>query len=288
VSAPANLLRVVRTDPPGAPLVTSQLDASTQLPVTQVLRVSPGEIDITFNEPIDSSTLSTASIAVEDLSRGTDISGLTFGYFNVTAPDGSVQGVIRIFSALNFGGATSVKITLQGGVNSNSIADRTGLRSALFDYNQDGVPDVQGDPFGTTIGAGQSFTILGIPTNDDFANAIGLSGSPLNVTGNNSNATLQISEPITGAGFTVWWNWTATATGFVTIDTQGSDFVTTMSVYTGSSLTALGLIAQSNTTGALSAAAVTFNAVAGTTYRIVVDGASGTALPFGNINLSFT
>ena len=73
------------------------------------------------------------------------------------------------------------------------------------------------------------------------------------------------------------WAWTATASGPVTFSTCGSTFDTVLSVRTGS-CTGPEVACSDNTTvwcgsGGTSHGQVTFNAVSGTTYFVVVDGA---------------
>jgi hypothetical protein len=116
----------------------------------------------------------------------------------------------------------------------------------------------------------------GCPANDDFQNASTLTGSSGTVTGDTTNATRQAGEPtILGnpGGKSVWFSWTAPASGTLTLDTHGSQFDTMLAVYTGSSLTALTLAqadddtARKDVTSSLSIAVT-----AGVTYRIQLDG----------------
>jgi hypothetical protein len=115
------------------------------------------------------------------------------------------------------------------------------------------------------------------PPNDNFANAQVLSGTTATATGTNVDATMEPGEP-EHAGFTggtsVWYVWTAPASGPVRISTCGSDFDTLLAVYTGDSVSALTTIA-SNDDACDTQSRVGFDATAGTTYRIVVDGLAG-------------
>src|SRR5439155_15585934 len=85
-------------------------------------------------------------------------------------------------------------------------------------------------------------------------------------------------------GKSVWWTWTAPAGGSVTIKTAGSSFDTLLGVYTGTSVSTLTTIASNDDSGGLQSS-VTFNAIAGTTYRIAVDGYNGIS---GNITLNIS
>ena len=89
------------------------------------------------------------------------------------------------------------------------------------------------------------------PANDAFANAITLNGPIVTTTGSNVGATKQFGqEPfLVGGDFggaSVWWNWTATASGQTTIDTEGSDFDTLLGVFTGTVPNQLALVADNN------------------------------------------
>src|SRR5688572_18885390 len=119
------------------------------------------------------------------------------------------------------------------------------------------------------------------PANDLFANAWTLTGTTVTTNGSSSqpvNATKEAGEP-NHAGFSggrsVWFNWTAPVGGQTRIDTVGSAFNTLLGVYTGTSVSALTLVAANdNIGGGLNTSRVEFSAVAGTTYRIAIDGRS--------------
>lgn len=135
------------------------------------------------------------------------------------------------------------------------------------------------------------------PVNDAFAGALTLTGLSGTTTGTNVNATVQPSEPSPASASgsrSVWWQWTAPTSGSTTIHTIGSDFDTTLGVYTGSSVTALSQVGANDDIDTLAgnlASRVTFQASAGTTYRIQVNswssaiGVGGTP---GNIVLSWS
>jgi subtilisin len=114
------------------------------------------------------------------------------------------------------------------------------------------------------------------PENDDFADAQALAGDPTaSVTGANPVATKEAGEPnhhgITGGG-SLWYRWTAPASGPVAIDLCGSDFDTVLAVYTGSAVGALTPLAGDDDSGCGLASLVSFDATGGVTYRIAVDG----------------
>jgi hypothetical protein len=130
---------------------------------------------------------------------------------------------------------------------------------------------------------------VGPPGNDEFANAYRLSGVSGQTNGSNYAAS---KEPMERAhagdvgGHSVWYQWTAPATGPVDINTVGSTFNTTLAVYTGTVLTNLNPIASNidDAEGAGLASRVDFWASAGTNYRIAIDGFGGA---IGNFILSW-
>ena len=126
------------------------------------------------------------------------------------------------------------------------------------------------------------------PANDDFADAEVLGPAlPINVSGTNVDATSQLGEPDNagqGPNRSVWYRWTAPSSGPVAITTNGSDFDTTLGVYTGPAVDTLSLVDDDDDGGFGLDSRVQFNAVSGTTYRISVDGFDSTE--FGDVELS--
>src|SRR6266568_4110133 len=117
------------------------------------------------------------------------------------------------------------------------------------------------------------------PVNDNFANAQGLSGASASVIGTSVNATKESGEPNhagNSGGHSVWYFWTAPGNTTVVVDTVGSSFDTLLAVYRGSSVSALTAVTSNDdiASGNLQSR-VTFTPVAGTTYRIAVDGYGG-------------
>lgn len=133
-------------------------------------------------------------------------------------------------------------------------------------------------------------TISVRPANDNFASAQTLTGTSGTVVGGNAFATKETGEPNHAAGNaggrSVWYQWTAPITGLATIDTLTSSFDTLLGVYTGNAVNGLTLVANNDdfSPGSIYQSKVTFPAVAGTVYRIAVDG-YGAAI--GNITLHY-
>jgi len=105
-----------------------------------------------------------------------------------------------------------------------------------------------------------------------------LTGSSGTAPGDTVLATKQASEPAhagNAGGHSIWFSWTAPATGRVFVDTAGSTFDTLLGVYTGSAVAGLSEVAANDNASAGGRSGVAFDAVSGTTYRFAVDGVSG-------------
>jgi hypothetical protein len=122
------------------------------------------------------------------------------------------------------------------------------------------------------------------PANDAFARRIMLLGSQAQATAVNVGASIEAGEPNPAGPYadaTLWWSWTAPASGWTTIDTAGSSFDTRLALYQGSTLGGLSLVAVSDDEGLLAGAPlitsgrITFNAQGGTTYQIQVGSVGG-------------
>jgi hypothetical protein len=132
---------------------------------------------------------------------------------------------------------------------------------------------------------------------DNFANAEELSLTESN-TGSNVGATHELGEPIhdpnalnssisqatkENINDSIWWKWTATTSGSVTVDTIGSTFNTVLAVYIANnpqapSVSSLSQIAfNDNISTSNTRSRVTFNATEGQVYYFVVDGAGNAA-----------
>lgn len=141
---------------------------------------------------------------------------------------------------------------------------------------------VASDPAGATesdVAIVLATNIPPIPMKDTFGQS-GTLGTNFSGVGLASNvgATIQSGEPQHGnepGGASVWVRWTAPASGIATFSTLGSDFDTTLGVYTGSTLASLTSVAENDDDVGFLNSEVTFNTKAGTEYQIAVDGFYG-------------
>ena len=123
---------------------------------------------------------------------------------------------------------------------------------------------------------------------DAFADAIQISGASGAVVGSNDGASKEPGEPAHAGnrgGASVWWRWTAPATGEAAFDTRGSSFDTLLAVYTGTRVDSLTRVASNDDIGGgVRQSQVTFTARRGQVYYIAVDGYGGAT---GNIVLNW-
>jgi hypothetical protein len=127
------------------------------------------------------------------------------------------------------------------------------------------------------------------PANDDFANRQVLpagfpGGLPVEESGSNVEATKETGENISpfAAGHSVWFEWEAETTEWVTVGVCDSDFAALIGVFTGSELTSLTKMASGNSAEGphcFNEREYTFKASSGTKYVIGVDGNAFTPLP---------
>lgn len=177
--------------------------------------------------------------------------------------------------SLNAGASVVVRV----GVNPDGLAPGTHVGTITFSAN--------GQSPGLQIAASVSVGATP-PVNDDFANALVLTQPSQIVSFNSVGASKETDEPdhTSSGGSSLWWLWTAPASGQVRMETQSATFDTMMAVYTGNAVNSLTEVASNddiNYEGGNTQSRVEFDATAGTTYAIAVDGFSGAS---GNAELS--
>ncbi len=116
------------------------------------------------------------------------------------------------------------------------------------------------------------------PANDDFFDALVLSGDHVSRADDNIDATKEPLEPNHAGnegGASIWYSWTAPASNPVHIDSCFTSLDTLLGVYTGDSVSNLTEIASNDDGAGCLGSVVDFSAQAGTTYRIAIDGYNG-------------
>ncbi|MDB6138153.1 MAG: hypothetical protein JWO94_1225 [Verrucomicrobiaceae bacterium] len=133
------------------------------------------------------------------------------------------------------------------------------------------------------------------PSNDNFANALALTPG-VSSSVDSTLATAQPGEPdhytfggARGATHSVWWKFTPAFSGYVQIDSRGSQYDTVLSVYTGTTLPSLHRVAQDDDSGSSAVprtSLVIIPVIKGTVYHIAVDGISGDITGSTTVNLA--
>lgn len=132
-----------------------------------------------------------------------------------------------------------------------------------------------------------TYSIIPIPSNDNFTNAVKVPPTGATYVSNNKLATTESGEPahagVASASSSLWWSFAPTNNVSVLVDTAGSLFNSIVAVYTNATLATLGEVVSADDVGARQQAYVTFDAKLGTTYRIAV--ASFATNSTGTLNL---
>lgn len=117
------------------------------------------------------------------------------------------------------------------------------------------------------------------PANDNFMNAVTQSGISFSEMASSVGATSEPGEPKHAkerGGKSVWWSWVAPSSGMLTVSTSGSSFDTLLGIYTGSVVQKLAVVGSNDDeTASVRTSRLSVAVVAGTTYRIAVDGFGG-------------
>lgn len=127
----------------------------------------------------------------------------------------------------------------------------------------------------------------GVPGSDGFETRGELAGLNAEGVAMNRLFSAQAFEPNHGSSrrATAWWSWTAPETGLVRMRTEGSEFDTTLTVYTGDTLSKLQRVAFNDDVAGAKWSEVRFEARRGDRFAIVIDGANANSTGFGNIRL---
>jgi len=196
------------------------------------------------------------------------------GTGTVSTVGSNFDTILAVYTGTTLAGLTRVASDDDSGGSLTSLVSFAVTTGTTYQIAVDGYGASSGN-----ITLNTSFVAAPLPpANDDFANASVLSGMSATATGANQTATKETGEPNhagnTG-GHSVWWSWTAPVSGTATITTDGSLLDTTLGIYVGTSVSSLTTIASDNDSGEGTRSQASFSAVAGTTYRIAVDGYNG-------------
>jgi hypothetical protein len=180
--------------------------------------------------------------------------------------DGSTSGVTTTFqSSTSLTAVISHTLLAFGGAHEITVVN----------------PPPGGGPSGAQL---LTVSISAPPANDNFANAIAINVVPFTNTVDNSSATTESADPTPPCvpnstnprTKTVWYAYSAGGNGPVTIDTIGSSYDTTLSVWTvsggaGASLQFTNVACNDDIVrGTITQSRVTFTASTGITYYVMI------------------
>ena len=194
------------------------------------------------------------------------------GSWQVSTTGSNFDTLLGIYTGSSVTGLTAVASDDNSGGSSTSRAVFTAVEGTIYHIAVDGYLGNIGSIHLSVT------TPLPPPANDLFASATSLTSGPASAMGSNAGASKESGEPNhagNAGGASVWWSWTAPSSGSWRVSTAGSNFDTTLCIYTGTSVEALTAVANDDNSGGGGTSRTDFAAVAGTTYRIAVDGYNG-------------
>ncbi len=214
------------------------------------------------------------------------------------AAGNQLDTILAVYTGSFVGALTSVASNTDiGPGNRNSRVTFSATKNTVYAIAVDGFNGATGDiALAVTLVAAAPDPGGGtVIANDNFADAAVLSGGDETITANSDLATEETGEPdhaVNRGGKSLWWKWTVTQGGDMTITTAGSDFNTLLAVYTINdktkplSFTNLKVTASHDDISENDrTSTVTFTGVLNTIYYIAVDGSNGVG---GNITLNVT
>ncbi len=262
-----SIVGTVTPPPPTLPVVSIRASDATAAETRTGQAVNSG----TF--VVSRTGATTAALAVSLRASGTATSGSDYNAVpaTVTIPAGAASVNVIINPVDDTLVELTETLVLAIGSNAAYAIDSTLTNATVSILDNDAPP-----PPPTT-------------SNDLFSNRRVITGTTANVTGSNVGATREAGEPTVrsvSGGKSVWWTWTAPSNGTTVITTAGSSFDTTLGVYRGTAVNALtSLATNDDESRSVLTSRVSFNAVAGQSYQILVDGYQGAA---GDIKLALT
>jgi hypothetical protein len=191
--------------------------------------------------------------------------------------------LLAVYTGDSVAGLTPVAVNDDAGPQGQSMASFSVVMGTTYRIAVDGFAEKGPIPETGTV-----VLRWGAPlANDAFSAAIVISGASGAVTAANPGAGKEAGEPDHAGdpgGASVWWQWTAPASGPVAFDTFGSEFDTLLAIYTGDNVGSLTEVAAGDDAEDFVASMASFTAVSGTTYHIAVDGYDA---EIGNIVLTW-
>jgi hypothetical protein len=270
-------------------LGTAALDPSGTAQLT-TSALSAGSHSITATYSGDANFSASTSAALTQTVNPAPAPGSTTTSLASSLNPSSFGRLVTFTARVTASGTPTGSVTFRDGsrVLGTATLDSTGAASLATNVLSSGSHGITAAYGGDATFAASTSAVLtqqvnapaAAPANDNFINRAVLQGTSATAYGTNVKATKESGEPrhagITG-GRSVWWAWTAPASGSVTLDTAGSTFDTLLAVYTGTSVSGLKAVASNDDAagGGGVWSEVTFTATAGRQYQVAVDGYGG-------------
>jgi hypothetical protein len=192
---------------------------------------------------------------------------------------------------MNADGTSPSRLTNNAALDQSSMYSQDGKRIAFASF-RDGNAEIYvmnadgSNPMNITRSpAADNQPDWGLVYNDAFASSRVITGGSTSIAGSTLAATRESGEPdhyipVNDTDWigdhSVWYRWTAPASGRVEVDLCETNFDTILSVYTGGSIGTLKRVADNNNACPSGwGSKLAFEATAGTVYNIAVSGAGG-------------
>jgi len=246
----------------------------------------PASISLTFNTTFGASTLSAVSANFGNLSSpATSLYAKYQANTNLLYLTNSAGATIGGFAP----GSNNVITTPLGSLNCAQTIVSTNVDLLTINWSitpsasllgSNSIYAIASDVYGASSGWQKvdTWTIPSPPANDNFANAVALSGQTGTINGTTLGATSESGEPAHYGPATnsVWYQWTAPSTSPVQFQTTGTPSCI-VAVYTGSAVNALTRVYDSD----YAEDTAIFNPLSGQIYYIAVDIAGSGDAPGG-------
>ena len=193
----------------------------------------------------------------------------------------------------NRSGVSEVLLQMNGTIAKPAFGTTNWSSTNVLEIGENTIKVIATD-FAGNVSTPRFLTILYRPLrapNDLFSNAVELIGREGEVIADSADASKEFGEMSHAGGEggnSVWWQYRPTSDGVLRLTTEGSDFDTTLAIYTGNRVTNLTFIASNDNAAQGVYHSYVIQAIeAFQVYRIVVDGCAAGAAGVVRLAYSF-
>lgn len=198
-------------------------------------------------------------------------------WYSWTAPSGGTLTVdtigtgfdtlLGIYTGPSYNDIFTIRTDDDGGGNGTSLITTSVTGGTVYKIKVCGYSSSETGP--TVL----NLSLVPFVANNDFANAAVISGPSGTLNADNTSSNTEPGEP--GGGMnSLWYAWTAPATGKIVFDTYGSELDTLLGVYTGTAVNALSLVSGGSSNdhplSEYGESLVKISVTSGTTYYVRV------------------